>query len=93
MLLANIYLLCWDYDKLKPLFAFSYITRPTVSRMAFLWESLAWGLLGAAGSGLLMIAGVGNLNRAGLWLVAVFFVLGCIFGLVSVWHRKGLRTV
>jgi glucan phosphoethanolaminetransferase (alkaline phosphatase superfamily) len=93
MLLANIYLLCWDYDKLKPLLTFSYDTKPEVFRIAFLWESLAWGLLGAAGSGFLMIAGVGNLDRAGLWLVAVFFVLGCIFGLVSVWHRKGLRTV
>src|ERR1700755_400957 len=49
MLLANIYLLCWDYDRLKPLLSFGYKTETGVTAASFLWESLVWGALAAAG--------------------------------------------
>lgn len=93
MLLANIYLLCWDYDKLKPLLSFGYKIEGKVSGKHFLWESLGWGVLGAAGFGFLMLMNIANLQRTGILGIAAFFALGCIFGLVSVWHRRGLRPI
>jgi hypothetical protein len=93
MLLANIYLLCWDYDKLKALLPFGYKKTGDVARKDFLWEGAFWGLAGAAGIGFLMLLNIGNMQRAGITGIAIFFLLGCVFGVVSVWHRKGLRTV
>jgi hypothetical protein len=92
MLLANTYLLCWDYDKLKVLLPFGHKIAGNVTGKDFLRESAFWGLAGAAGFGLLMLINIGNMQRAGVTGIAIFFLLGCIFGLVSVWHRRGLRA-
>jgi hypothetical protein len=93
MLLANIYLLCWDYDKLKSLLPFGYQAMKKVTAANFLWESLFWGGMGAAGFGFLMITNMANMQRSSWLGIPVFFALGCVFGLVSVWHRRGLRAV
>jgi hypothetical protein len=93
MLLANIYLLCWDYEKLKGLLPFEHRADGKVTGANFLWESLFWGALAAGGYGFLMFINIANLQRGGFSGIAVFFVLGCAFGVVSVWHRRGLRAV
>jgi len=64
-----------------------------VSGKNYLWESLIWGILAATAFGFLMFVNIGNVQRAGFLGIAVFFVGGCIFGAVSVWHRRGLRMI
>jgi uncharacterized membrane protein YphA (DoxX/SURF4 family) len=93
MLLANLYLLCWDYDKLKGLFPVKYKTESTVTGKTFLRESLFWGILAAAGYGFLMLINIANLRRAGFLSIGGFFAPGMhirrSFGLASQGPQSG----
>lgn len=92
MLLANIYLLCWDYDKFKALMPHRTERKNQVPLANFLLEPLVFGIGGAAVFALFAFAQVANLQKLGFPGAAAMFTAGCMFGLVCVWHRRNLRV-
>lgn len=88
MALANTYLLCWDYDKLKPIFKTREKKSSAVKRNDFVFEGLLWAGFAAFSYGFLAYLNLSNIQRLGFIGGAVAFVVGLVFGLYSVWHRR-----
>lgn len=92
MLLANVYLLFWDYDKLKVFLPRKSVSQSGITRLHFLIEPLVFGILGAAAFGFAAYIQLANLQRSGFTGAIAMFVAGSVFGLVCVWHRRNLRV-
>jgi hypothetical protein len=88
MALAATYLLCWDYDKLKPIFKACERKSSNVGRNDFIFESLIWATFGLFVYGFFAFNGVANVQRLGAVGALLAFVGGLAFGLYSVWHRR-----
>lgn len=92
MLLANVYLLCWDYDKLKIFFPRRNERKTEMSGKNLIFEPLIFGFLSLGFFAFLAIANIGNLQQRVLSGGVLMFVAGCLFGLFCVWHRRNLRV-
>lgn len=94
MALACLYLLCWDYDRLKVLLPARRRGPRTVSRREYAVQGGGWALAGAGAYGIVAWASAGL-----LWmrLGATGFILGGIggaaFGLVLAWHVRQTVSV
>ncbi|MDQ4123099.1 MAG: DoxX family membrane protein [Acidobacteriota bacterium] len=93
MALAATYLLCWDYDKLKPIFKRRERKCSSVQRNDFVFEGLFWAILGLAGYAVFAFIGIGNIYRLGFAGAIAAFTGGLLFGLYSVWHRRAAFAV
>lgn len=93
MALAATYLLCWDYDKLKPIFKGRERKGSAFRRNDFVFESLFWAILGVVGYAVFAYAGLGNIQKLGLAGAAAAFIGGFLFGLYSIWHRRAAFAV
>jgi uncharacterized membrane protein YphA (DoxX/SURF4 family) len=87
MFLANLYLICWDYDKFKPLLPFS-----SGERKGFdLRRSLPLTLLGAVG-GIMVFAFFAMINQGfaklGLLAPVIGFFSGGVVGLLNAWQLQ-----
>jgi hypothetical protein len=88
MALAATYLLCWDYDKLKPIFKGREKNCSAVRRNDFVLEGLFWAILGIASHAVFAYIGIGNIHKLGYAGAVAAFTGGLLFGLYSVWHRR-----
>lgn len=93
MALAATYLLCWDYDKLKPIFKRREKQCSAVGRNDFVFEGLFWAALGVAAYSVFAAVGIGNAHRLGYAGAVAAFAGGLLFGLYSVWHRRAAFAV
>jgi uncharacterized membrane protein YphA (DoxX/SURF4 family) len=93
MALANTYLLCWDYDKLKPIFKRREKSGLTVGANDFVFEGLLWASAGILTYALVAYVNLGNIQKLGYVGAVVAFCGGLIFGLYSVWHRRAAFAV
>jgi hypothetical protein len=90
MLLANVYLLCWEYDTLKRLWP----RRPTVGalpafgRYEYLAEMLAWGGIGTVGYGVGASRHLGGLTGVTAMGLLIAWSAGTAFGLILAWHLR-----
>ncbi len=90
MFLANLYLICWDYDKFKAILPFS---KP--EKKLFIWKkSLPIILIWAIGSVLAFVfftmisQGFANIGAIG-YLIA--FMIGSILGWLNVWQSESKK--
>ena len=88
MLLANIYLLCWDYDKFKPLLSFSKTENKRTSWFDFLFEGLIWAFSAMFFYFLIKLRGIPSLYSLSFAGAIVIFAIGLIFGMFIVWRRR-----
>ncbi len=87
MLGANVFLLCWEYDRFRRI-AWLGAPAPPGSRLLG-WEPIAWGLGGAVVFGLAYLTRFSVIASAG---VLVFVVIGFLGGVLMRWHLNGMRA-
>ena len=89
MALACLYLLCWDYDRLKVLLPARRVGPRAVSRREYAVQGGGWALAGVAAYGVAAYAGIGALwPRLGAFGFALGAAGGAAFGLVLAWHLR-----
>lgn len=93
MLLASLYLLCWEYDRLKLLVPRWYVSQQSFSRSEYMFEACIWGGLGVVGYTVGAALGIGNIQQAfGGIGVLIAGVAGILFGVFAAWHLRHDRT-
>lgn len=93
MALAATYLLCWDYDKLKPIFKRRENQCSTLRSIDFVFEGLFWAILGIGSYTVFAYIGIGNSHKLGYAGAVAAFTGGLLFGLYFVWHRRAAFAV
>ena len=93
MAFAATYLLCWDYDKLKPIFKGREKKCSALRRNDFVFEGLFWAILGVTAYAVFAYVGIGNIHKLGYAGAVAAFTGGLLFGLYSVWHRRAAFAV
>jgi len=90
MTLASLYLLCWDYDRLKGILP----RRPERSGRRFgrLAAVYAFGFAAAGVAGFMVLASLrlANTQLMGTGGAVAAAVAGAIFGVVCAWHVRGI---
>lgn len=99
MALANLYLLCWDYDKLKYILPFdhsreNFAASPSLlDKTAYkmpLWENAAWALFGGLMiTFLLMVNSIGRVDF-GIITIGLIIVASIGFAFLARSHRRTL---
>lgn len=87
MLLSNLYLICWDYDKFKPILPFSNETKKPFN----LKKSLPLTIVGAIGGTLAFTAFMvisPAFTQMGIFAPIAGLVSGGIIGLLNSWHLQ-----
>lgn len=92
MLLAVIYLVAWEYDRLKPILFPSRVSGTAASGWELLGMSLLFSLLGAALALVFVTFGVGNLQRRPLPVFGGLAGAGAVFGFVCALHHRFMRV-
>lgn len=92
MLLAAIYLLAWEYDRVKLFFTIKRRDKTQIFRKEFLWLPAFFAVGGAAAATLFVTYGVGNLHRNSSRTFVILTALGFVFGLVCCAHHRFMKT-
>jgi hypothetical protein len=92
MLLAAVYLICWDYDRWKSLLFAKRRFRPRLSHREFLILPLLFSFAATIGAAFLANFAVANLNRNFVYKASIIAVGGFVFGLVCSLHHKFMRS-
>lgn len=92
MLTAAFYLVCWDYDRLKPLFFAERETKNHLSFKKFLGISLLFAAGGAAVSLLAISIGLANVHRHPAQTIIGLTAAGFVFGLICAAHYNFMRS-
>lgn len=87
MSLAGLYLVCWEYDRLKPIVFRSRSQRASGYSWQFLTIPLFFAAGGFAMSGIWRLMMLGNLNNY-LWAGAVLAAVGFVFGILVTMHYR-----
>ncbi len=92
MFLAALYLVCWDYDRLKPLLFFNREEKVRFSHSEFLWFPALGAFGGITVAVLATFMQPANLQKHILPLFSGLAAAGFIFGLLCVTHHKFMRV-
>ena len=93
MLLACVYLLCWDYDIWQQVLLTRSGSRPVAAR-EYLVTPFLGALLSAAAFAALAALRVANLDRTGLLGYLAAAAAGGVVGLGCAWHvRQGVKSI
>lgn len=87
MSLAALYLVAWEYDRLKPIIFYSREDSPRIFTFQFIKIPLFFAFGGAAMSFLWAVLGIGNFSNY-LSVTALLVVLGSIFGFIVALHYR-----
>ena len=90
MSLACLWLLAWDYDRLKAILPLRRAAGGGYARREYLWMSALGAVGGAAGALLAVATGLANAHRAPLPIAAALVGGGAAFGLAVAWHVRHL---
>ena len=93
MLLASIYLLCWEYDKLKVFWPRNQTKQHSFSRREYLYQAAFWSLSSALGYLFLALMIVAPLQPNHLVTALVIGAGGSAFGLANAWYLRHARFV
>jgi hypothetical protein len=89
MVLACVYLLCWDYDRLKGVLPTRRRGPHAVGRREYAVEVAAWATAGATSYGVAAWTGLGALGERLGWAgIGLGLAGGAAFGLVLAWHLR-----
>ena len=92
MFLGCVYLLCWDYDRLKPLFFSKRDGRTQPPRLAFLWLPCLSALAAGAIATSLAYAKVGDIHQKFGLVLPIAAICGFLFGLICSLHHKFMKV-
>jgi hypothetical protein len=87
MTLANLFLVLWEYDRLKQVVLGTRIARPRRFRFEFLWFPAIFALGGVLAGLLAWSMGLGNFGNYPA-VTGFLAALGAIFGLVVTAHYR-----
>jgi hypothetical protein len=88
MLLANLYLLAWEYPALKALLTTPYSAEHTFRGREYAYQAGIFGLLAAIAFAGLAALHLSFLATLGLIGVGLAFAAGSLFGLTLAWHLR-----
>lgn len=89
MLLAALYLVAWEYDRLKPVLVFDRADRAApVFRHEFVWLPVLMAAGGAFLASFFAYFGVANLHQRYFSVLAILSAAGFVFGLVCALHHR-----
>ena len=91
MCLAATYLVCWEYDRLKPIVFYNRVEKPKRFRFQNLAIPAFFAVGGAIMGGLWWMIRLGNFSNY-LTISAGLAGFGLIFGLVFVFHYRYMPT-
>ncbi len=91
MLVAVLYLVAWEYDRLKPLLFADRASRTDSGNRLFIVLPLLFAGAGAAAASFFIAFGVANLNRRPLPVLIGLTAAGLGFGLVCALHHRFMR--
>ena len=89
MLLASLWLLVWDYDRLKALLPARHPRRAGYSVREYALQAAVWAGAGVAAAAVATTIHLANLTRF-LPTAGALALAGAAFGLVVAWHLRGL---
>lgn len=92
MLLAAIYLVGWEYDRLKPVLFFDRAARARTFKLEFVWLPLLFAAGGAFAASFFAYFGVANIDRQFLPVLLVLSIAGFVFGLICAVHHRFMPT-
>lgn len=92
MLIACIYLIAWDYDRLKPILFLNRTEKAKSLKYQILWIPAFFSIGGILFSALLSLISFGKLNETFLTYAAVLGGIGGLFGFVVALHLKFMRV-
>lgn len=86
MLLASVFLLCWEYDRFRNLRLF--VPPPAPSRSVNRMEPIAWAAAAAGVFGLAYLTRISVLDTVGAIGAVLCVLAGFTGGLLMRWHLK-----
>ncbi len=91
MFLASLYLVCWDYDRLKAIFFIKRRERVNLFKYEFIWLPLLGAVGGAAVGGIWTFIRLGNFRN---YLTVTLFLIaaGFLFGIFMTIHHRFMRV-
>lgn len=92
MSLAALYLVAWDYDRLKPILFGKRTLRASTVRFEMIGLTVLSIIGGAVGLAILSRFAVANLNRSNLLTIAVIALICGAFGFCVALHHKFMRV-
>ena len=92
MLLACTYLVCWEYDRLKPLIFSKRENRAKIPKLAFLWLPLFFAFGGSLLTFFFAYAGVANIHKRIIPVLVFTATSGFAFGLICSLHHKFMES-
>lgn len=92
MLVAVLYLVAWEFDRLKPILFRARGARTSWSSRDLLGMPAFFATSGAALAGLFVTFGVGNMHRRPLPVLVSLVVAGAAFGLACAIHYRWMRV-
>jgi hypothetical protein len=91
MFLACFYLVCWDYDRLKPLFFSKRAGKTQQPKLAFLWLPCLFALVGAAIATFFAYVKVAGIHQEFGLFLPFMTIGGFVFGLICSLHHKFMK--
>ena len=91
MSLSATYLVCWDYDRLKPIIFAKRNSIPQFLKKEFLRVPLVFAVFGAISVCFFGYFGVGNIQKNFLMALIVTSGAGFLFGLIVAFHHRFMK--
>lgn len=88
MAIAAIYLVAWDYDRLKPILFGKRDAKSYFSMMEFVWLPLLLAYGGAFAASFFAYFGVANLHKNYLPILLMLTAAGFLFGIAVASHHR-----
>lgn len=92
MLIASIYLVCWDYGRWKTILFFKRPNQSAFFKSEFIWLPVLFGSGGICLFILFAYLSVGNLTFVHYKFLLILAVIGTLFGLAVAVHHKFMRV-
>lgn len=92
MLVACAYLVCWEYDRLKPLIFSKRENKTQLPKLAFLWLPSLFALAGAGLVSFFAFAEVANIQKRFVPVLLAVTFCGFVFGLLCSLHHKFMEV-
>ena len=91
MFLSSLYLVCWDYDRIKAIFFIERRNKVSVFSREFLWLPALFAVGGAIAGGFAKLISLGNFKNY-LTITLLLIAAGLIFGVFVHIHHRFMHT-
>jgi hypothetical protein len=91
MFIASLYLVCWDYDRLKAVVFFNRKLRSDFFKYEFIWLPVLFALGGISAFLFFSFFAIGNFNNLKFYYFLTLAAIGGIFGFIVALHHRFMR--